>query len=48
MKDSVYEFLKKNIRTKGFYQPIICIEENGRYIIVDGEHRYRAAVEEGL
>ena len=39
MKGSVYEFLKKSIKKVGFVQPILVTNE---YMIIDGEHRWRA------
>lgn len=50
MQGKVYEFLKKNISSKGFYQPIVVIKDPNSegYVIIDGEHRWRAAKESGF
>ena len=44
MKKSVYDFLKRSIKKRGFIQPIITTEEG---TIIDGAHRYRALKELG-
>lgn len=40
--------LSESIRENGILQPIIVQENNGKYIIVAGERRYRAAMVAGL
>ena len=44
MRDSVFQFLKKSIKKRGFVQPIIITKDG---VIIDGAHRYRAAKELG-
>lgn len=43
-----YEALKKGIAKHGFIQPILVYETDGRYVIVDGVHRVKAARELGM
>lgn len=41
-----FELLCKSIREDGFTQPIVCVvdkEKKAKYLVVDGEHRWRAA-----
>lgn len=45
--DKAYERLKKQIQKLGFYKPLICFEENGRYISVGGNQRLKALRELG-
>jgi ParB family chromosome partitioning protein len=40
--------LTLSIKTHGILQPIICVEHEGKYIIVAGERRFRAAKMAGL
>lgn len=44
MRDSVYKFLKKSIKKRGFLDPVI-VNKNG--VIIDGEHRWKALKELG-
>ncbi len=44
MRDSVYQFLKKSIKKRGFLQPIIITKDG---VIIDGEHRWKALKELG-
>jgi len=44
MKDSVFKFLKKSIKKRGFLQAIIITKDG---VIIDGEHRYKALKELG-
>ena len=44
MRDTVYQFLKKSIKKRGFLDPVI-VNKNG--VIIDGEHRYKALKELG-
>lgn len=34
------KLLLKSIRTDGLTMPIVCIETDGKYVVVDGYHRY--------
>lgn len=43
--DKDFELLRSSIRADGFTQPVIVIRHNNE--IVDGEHRWRAAIAEG-
>ena len=45
MRDSVYQFLKRSIKKRGFVQPIIVTKDG---VIIDGEHRYKACKELGM
>lgn len=50
VEDSVFEQLKKNILQEGLIGAIIVRnykEKSGEYIIIDGEHRWRAAKDVG-
>jgi hypothetical protein len=44
MRDSIYKFLKKSIKKRGFLDPVV-VNKNG--IIIDGEHRWKALKELG-
>lgn len=44
MEDSVYQFLKQNIKKRGFTDAILVTKEG---TIIDGEHRWRAMKEVG-
>ena len=44
MRGSVYDFLKKSIKRRGFVQPIVVTKDG---TIIDGEHRWRALKELG-
>jgi len=44
MRDTVYQFLKKSIKKRGFLDPVI-VNKNG--VIIDGEHRHKALKELG-
>ena len=46
--DKLFKQLVKDIDRIGIQQPILVRQEGNIYIIVDGEHRYRAALELGL
>lgn len=48
MEPQVYEALVHSIRTDGFLQPILIVEEDGDDVLIDGVHRSKAAVEVGL
>lgn len=37
-----FERLKKQIQELGVYKPLICIQENGKYIVLGGNMRFRA------
>lgn len=42
IKTKDFERLKKQIQELGVYKPLICIQENGRYITLGGNQRLRA------
>jgi hypothetical protein len=44
MRDTIYQFLKKSIKKRGFLDPVI-VNKNG--VIIDGEHRHKALKELG-
>lgn len=49
--DHDFELLKRSMAEDGFTQPVIVLEApnpDGRYTVVDGEHRWRAARDLGL
>lgn len=48
MDPATYESLVQAIRTDGFLQSLLIVDEDGEYYIIDGVHRRRAAVEVGL
>ena len=48
MTERVFDHLKAEIARIGFLDPVLVREENGEYIIVDGEHRWTASKEAGL
>lgn len=41
--DFMFEKEINSIKENGFLQPILVREKNGRYEIIDGEHRFKAA-----
>lgn len=41
--DFMFEKEINSIKENGFLQPILVREKNGRFEIIDGEHRYKAA-----
>ncbi len=47
-KDQSFEELVQSIKEKGIIEPIIVSRNNGKYVIIAGERRYRAAIEAGL
>jgi ParB family chromosome partitioning protein len=46
MNSELYESLVSGIKKEGFLQPILARKEDG--LIIDGEHRWKAAKEAGL
>jgi hypothetical protein len=46
--DFIYDKERTSIRKFGFLDPILVRERDGRYEIIDGEHRWKAAQDEGL
>lgn len=44
MRDTVYQFLKRSIKKRGFLQPIVVTKDG---VIIDGEHRWKALKELG-
>lgn len=47
IKTKDFERLKRQIQELGVYKPLICVRENGRYITLGGNMRYRALKELG-
>ncbi len=47
VKDQSFQELVNSIREKGVIEPIIVSRDNGKYLIIAGERRYRAALEAG-
>lgn len=45
--DFIYEKERNSIKTFGFLDPILVREIEGAFEIIDGEHRWRAAQDEG-
>ena len=48
MSKEKYKKLKANLNQFGYLQPIVVAEVNGKRIIVDGEHRWKALKENGI
>jgi ParB-like chromosome segregation protein Spo0J len=48
MDPEIARALEASIRTDGFLQPVLIVEEKGEYILIDGVHRTQAAVSVGL
>lgn len=49
MTESVLEALSRDIKSKGFVQPVLVRPtEDHRYVIVDGEHRWRVLRDAGI
>jgi ParB/RepB/Spo0J family partition protein len=46
--DFIYERERHSIRTHGFLDPLLVRQKDGFVEIIDGEHRWRAARQEGL
>lgn len=42
MSPALFDKLVEDIKNNGVLNPIHVVERNGEYIIIDGEHRYRA------
>jgi len=40
--------LKRQIQELGIYKPLLCVQENGRYITLGGNMRLRAILEMGI
>ena len=47
MTDEQYKQLEKSLRTFGYIQPILTVEKNGKYFVIDGEKRARKLHEMG-
>lgn len=47
MPDNYYIALKNNIQSNGYLQPLLINKIDDKYIIIDGEHRYKALKELG-
>lgn len=43
-----YKRIRESIQSQGIINPLVCIEEGGKYIICLGNKRYLAGVELGL
>lgn len=50
MSEDKFDLLSEDIETEDMDQPIVVRwdEATGKYVIIDGEHRYRASVRAGL
>jgi len=48
IKTENFKRLKKQIEELGIYKPLICVQENGRYITLGGNMRLRALQEMGI
>ncbi len=44
----MFDKVRSNIKEFGFIDPVLVREKDGRYQIIDGEHRWRAAKELGF
>ena len=42
MNDNYYNALKNNIKNDGYLQPLLINNIDNKYIIIDGEHRFKA------
>jgi ParB family chromosome partitioning protein len=40
--------LSASIERMGFITPLVAVERDGKYVVIDGQHRFRAGVELGL
>src|SRR5205807_10571073 len=40
--------LSASMERMGFITPLVAVKRDGRYVIIDGQHRFRAGVELGL
>ena len=40
--------LSASIERMGFITPLVAVERDGKYVIIDGQHRFRAGVELGV
>jgi ParB/RepB/Spo0J family partition protein len=48
MTEAEFSMLVDNITRLGFADPLLVVEDGNRYRIIDGEHRYRAALLLGM
>jgi len=48
MTEAEFSMLVDNITRLGFADPLLLVEDGNRYRIIDGEHRYRAALLLGM
>jgi len=48
MQDNYYNALKNNIKQDGYLQPLLVNHIDDKYVIIDGEHRYKALKELGF
>lgn len=48
MEPTLFASLVQGIETDGFLQPVLVVEEDGHFVIVDGVHRTAAAIDVGL
>ena len=46
----IYRVLAQSLNEEGFGEPVLVrwVEESGKYQIINGEHRYRLAIETGM
>lgn len=47
MHPQLFNALSEDVKAEGMDQPVVVREVDGKYVIVDGEHRYRAAMAAG-
>ena len=40
--------LTASIERMGFVTPLVAVERNGKYVIIDGQHRFTAGVDLGM
>jgi len=48
MEPATFEALVASIQTDGFLQPILVVEEDGGFTLIDGVHRCKASAQAGL
>lgn len=48
MTEAVFHHLKKEYKRIGYIQPVVVRPNKGKFEVIDGEHRYKAAKEFGL
>src|SRR5436305_6382121 len=40
--------LTESLESMGFITPLVAVERDGKYVIIDGQHRFSAGVEMGI